>query len=68
MPLLGPGGMVGAVLGELRIIMADNAEDDDGCIMEVRQQLLNKTDGDMRVCGTWHQYGNHNGDWAAVDL
>ena len=22
----------------------------------------------MCVCGTWHQYGNHNGGWAAVDF
>ena len=39
--------MVGAVLGELRIAMADDAEEGDGCTVEVRQQLLNKDDGDM---------------------
>ena len=58
--------MVGAVLGELRITMASDAEEGDGCTMEVRQQLLNETDGVECVCGTWHQYGDHNGGWAAV--
>ena len=59
-----------AVLDELKVNMADDAEVGDGCTMEVRQELLNETDGDMCVCGTWHQYGNHNGGWAAaaVDL
>ena len=48
--------------------MTDDAEEGDGCTVEVRQHLLNETDGDMCVCGTWHQYGDHNGEWAAVDL
>ena len=30
--------------------------------------MLNEGDGDMCVCGTWHQYGNHNGGWAAMDF
>ena len=60
--------MVGAVLGEMRITMADDAEGGGGCTMGVRQHLLNENDGDMCVCGTWDQYGNYNGGWAAVDL
>ena len=56
------------VLGELRMATGDDAEEDDGCTAEVRQQLLNEGDGDMCVCGTWHQYGNHNGGWAAMDF
>ena len=68
MPLLGPGGMIGAVLGELRIPMRDDADEGDGCTIEVLQHLLNETEGDECICGTWHQYGNHNGGWIAVDL
>ena len=60
--------MVGAVLGEMRITMADDAKGGGGCTMGVRQHLLNENDGDMCVCGTWDQYGNYNGGWAAVDL
>ena len=60
-------GGIGAVLGELRITMADDADGGGGCTIDVLQQLLNGDGGDMCVCGTWHQYGNHNGGWAAVD-
>ena len=66
MPLQGPGGMVGAVLGELRVTIASNAEAWDRCTMEERQQLWNETDGDDCACGTWDQYGTHDGGWAAV--
>ena len=66
MPLQGPGGMVGAVLGELRVTICDDAEAYDRMTVEERQQLWNETDGDQCVCGTWHQYGTHNGGWAAV--
>ena len=36
MPLHGPGGMVSAVLGELRVTMASDAEAYDGGTMEER--------------------------------
>ena len=57
MPLQRPGGMVGAVLGELRVTVASDAEAYDRSTMEERRQLWNETDGDQCVCGTWHQYG-----------
>ena len=44
MPLQGPGGMVGAVLGELRVTMTSGAEAWDRCTMEERQHLWNDTD------------------------
>ena len=47
MPLLGPGGLVGAVVGELRIPMRDDADEGGGCTINVLQQLLNEDDGDM---------------------
>ena len=58
--------MVGAVLGELRITMADATEAWDWCTMEEQQQLLNETDGDDCACGMLHQYDERNGGWAAV--
>jgi hypothetical protein len=33
--------MVGAVLGELRVTVADDADEGDGCTIEVLQLLLN---------------------------
>ena len=58
--------MVGVVLGELRVTMARDAEAWGRCMMEERQQLWNEAEGDECVCGTWHQYGTHDGGWAAV--
>ena len=66
MPLLGPGGIVGVVSRELRVTVCDDAEAYDRMTVEERQQLWNETDSDQCVCGTWHQYGTHNGGWAAV--
>ena len=50
--------------------MRDGADEGDGyrCTIDVLQQLLDEDDGFMCVCGTWHQYGNYNGGWAAVDF
>ena len=66
MPLQGPGGMVGAVLGELRVAVCDDAEAYARMTVEERQQLWNETDGDQCICGTWGVYGTHNGGWAAA--
>ena len=66
MPLQGPGGMVGAVLGELRVTIASDTEAQDRRTMEEWQQLWNEADECVCVCVTWHQYGNHNGGWAAA--
>ena len=54
MPLQGPGGMVGAVLGELRVTVASDAEAYDGSTMEERQQLWGETDGDHWPVRVWH--------------
>ena len=47
--------------------MEEDADKGGGCTLEVLQQLMNEGEGDICVCGTWHQYGNHNSGWAAVD-
>ena len=61
--------MVGAHVCRLRVsevLKDDDADEGDGCTIEVRQLLLNETDGPDCACGTWGQYGTHNGGWAAV--
>ena len=58
--------MVGAVLGQLRITVCDDAEAYDGMTMEEKQQLWNETDGDQCLCGTWDMYNTHDGGWAAA--
>ena len=58
--------MVGAVLGELRVTVCDDAEAYARMTVEERQQLWNETDGDQCICGTWGVYGTHNGGWAAA--
>jgi hypothetical protein len=61
--------MVGAHVCRLRVsevLKADDADEGDGCTIEVRQLLLNETDGPDCACGTWGQHGTHDGGWAAV--
>ena len=70
MPLQGPGGMVGAVLGKLRVTIYDDAEAYDWMTVEERQQLWNETGGAQCICGTWSMFDTHDGGWApaaAVD-
>ena len=58
--------MVGAVLGELRVTICDDAEAYDRMTVEERQQLWNETEGDQCICGTWSMYDTHDGGWAAA--
>lgn len=66
MPVQGPGSTIGAVLSKLRVTIASDPEAWDRCTREARQHLLNETGGNDCACGTWGQYGTHDGGWAAA--